>query len=242
MISKGEKWVIIGFQIDAYNMYLFCSRETVDVFSQSAAIYGISTSPDTDKIFTAAYEDGRVLLYDKRCPASEGLYLLAKFPRREAFRNCNIRRYLTCLKFNFLKFQTRCVWRITMQQPCMRASSIQSSRAWLQLRIRTKGSLCGTCDNRASSSQLKCTTKQTDFRLNWFCRSVVQYGGCIGKKKCMSVRISRDGRRAVGLRRRLPPVLYDLHSPRTVCSFDHAGYYNSCTMKSCCFAGDRDQV
>ena len=71
---------------------------------------------------------------------------------------------------------------------------------------------------------------------------LVKYGGSKSKQKCMSVQISSDGRRVIGLRRRLSPVLYDIHSARTVCNFDHAGYYNSCTMKSCCFAGDRDQV
>jgi hypothetical protein len=58
----------------------------------------------------------------------------------------------------------------------------------------------------------------------------------------MSVRISSDGRRVLALRRRLPPVLYNLHSREPLCQFDHPGYYNSCTMKSCCFAGEKDEV
>uniref|UniRef100_A0A8C4WVE4 Uncharacterized protein n=1 Tax=Eptatretus burgeri TaxID=7764 RepID=A0A8C4WVE4_EPTBU len=64
----------------------------------------------------------------------------------------------------------------------------------------------------------------------------------------MSVRFTGDGGRLAALRRRLPPVLYDLGGPRVgggpappPTQFDHPGYFNSCTMKSCCFAGDRDQ-
>ena len=37
-------------------------------------------------------------------------------------------------------------------------------------------------------------------------------------------------------------MLYNIHSPVARCEFDHKGYYNSCTMKSCCFAGASDQV
>lgn len=58
----------------------------------------------------------------------------------------------------------------------------------------------------------------------------------------LSVRISRDGKKVIGLRRRLPPVLYNIHSTQALYQFDNAGYYNSCTMKSCCFAGEDDEV
>jgi WD repeat-containing protein 22 len=57
----------------------------------------------------------------------------------------------------------------------------------------------------------------------------------------MSVRFNQRGTQILALRRRLPPVLYAVHSPTHICQFDHAGYYNSCTMKSCCFAGEDDQ-
>ena len=70
----------------------------------------------------------------------------------------------------------------------------------------------------------------------------MRYGGIRVRQNCMSVRISQSGDSLIALRRRLPPVLYKLNSPDAVCMFDHNGYYNSCTMKSCCFAGDKDQV
>ncbi|XP_078671583.1 LOW QUALITY PROTEIN: uncharacterized protein LOC144911481 [Branchiostoma floridae x Branchiostoma belcheri] len=73
-------------------------------------------------------------------------------------------------------------------------------------------------------------------------RSCVQrFGGSLTSDSAMSVKFNGLGTQVMGLRRRLPPVLYNLHSPAPACQFDHPGYYNSCTMKSCCFAGDRDQ-
>ncbi len=73
-------------------------------------------------------------------------------------------------------------------------------------------------------------------------RVVMEYGNVSGRpESAMSVRFDSSGARLLALRRRLPPALYDLHSPVARCQFDHPGYYNSCTMKSCCFAGMDDE-
>jgi hypothetical protein len=69
----------------------------------------------------------------------------------------------------------------------------------------------------------------------------MRYGGQNASQSCMSVRFNQRGTQILALRRRLPPVLYAVHSSMHICQFDHAGYYNSCTMKSCCFAGEDDQ-
>lgn len=61
-------------------------------------------------------------------------------------------------------------------------------------------------------------------------------------QSAMSVRFNSTGTQLLALRRRLPPVLYELHSRLPSFQFDNQGYFNSCTMKSCCFAGDKDQV
>jgi len=58
----------------------------------------------------------------------------------------------------------------------------------------------------------------------------------------MSVRFNYTGDRLLAMRRRLPPVIYRLNSTACHVQFNHAGYHNSCTMKSCSFAGGRDQV
>lgn len=61
------------------------------------------------------------------------------------------------------------------------------------------------------------------------------------QESCMSVRFSSSGDRLLGLRRRLSPVLYEIHSELPAMQFYSDNYYNSCTMKSCSFAGSRDQ-
>lgn len=70
---------------------------------------------------------------------------------------------------------------------------------------------------------------------------ILRYGGGYVQQSCMSVRFNQRGDQIIALRRRLPPVLYNIHSHMPVCEFDHTGYYNSCTMKSISFAGDNDQ-
>lgn len=72
--------------------------------------------------------------------------------------------------------------------------------------------------------------------------SLLRYGGSMSLQSAMSVRFNSAGTHLLALRRRLPPVLYELHSRLPSFQFDNQGYFNSCTMKSCCFAGDRDQV
>ncbi|KAG9336746.1 hypothetical protein JZ751_003094 [Albula glossodonta] len=71
--------------------------------------------------------------------------------------------------------------------------------------------------------------------------SLLRYGGSLSLQSAMSVRFNSTGTQLLALRRRLPPVLYELHSRLPSFQFDNQGYFNSCTMKSCCFAGDRDQ-
>lgn len=71
--------------------------------------------------------------------------------------------------------------------------------------------------------------------------SLLRYGGSMSLQSAMSVRFNSTGTQLLALRRRLPPVLYELHSRLPSYQFDNQGYFNSCTMKSCCFAGDKDQ-
>ncbi|XP_077395305.1 DDB1- and CUL4-associated factor 5 [Festucalex cinctus] len=71
--------------------------------------------------------------------------------------------------------------------------------------------------------------------------TLLRYGGSMSLQSAMSVRFNSTGTQLLALRRRLPPVLYELHSRLPSYQFDNQGYFNYCTMKSCCFAGDRDQ-
>lgn len=70
---------------------------------------------------------------------------------------------------------------------------------------------------------------------------VLRYGNESSAQSCMNVTFNAAGNRLLALRRRLPPILYAVDSTTHLCQFDHPGYYNSCTMKSCCFAGDSDE-
>lgn len=72
-------------------------------------------------------------------------------------------------------------------------------------------------------------------------KPVLQYGTEGPSQSCMYVRFNSAGNKLLALRRRLPPILYSIDSPKHLCQFDHYEYYNSCTMKSCCFAGDNDE-
>ncbi|XP_058445214.1 uncharacterized protein DDB_G0283357 [Malaya genurostris] len=69
----------------------------------------------------------------------------------------------------------------------------------------------------------------------------IRYGGENAAQSCMSIRFNSLGTQVLALRRRLPPILFSTASPEPICQFYHPDYYNSCTMKSCCFAGERDQ-
>ncbi|CAH0594333.1 unnamed protein product [Chrysodeixis includens] len=71
---------------------------------------------------------------------------------------------------------------------------------------------------------------------------VLRYAGNNGTcQNSMSVRFNSTGTQILALRRRQVPILYAVHSPSPIAEFFHQDYYNSCTMKSCSFAGERDQ-
>ncbi|KAJ8941914.1 hypothetical protein NQ318_013247 [Aromia moschata] len=80
----------------------------------------------------------------------------------------------------------------------------------------------------------------------WDCRKprekLLYYDSNSGKISGISACFDSTGKKILALRRRLPPVLYATQSEHALCQFYHPQYYNSCTMKTCCFAGDDDYV
>lgn len=66
----------------------------------------------------------------------------------------------------------------------------------------------------------------------------MQYGR---KGSCMNVRWDQTGTRILALRRRQVPILYEYNQSKHIAQFFHENYFNSCTMKSCCFAGMNDE-
>ncbi|XP_043656255.1 DDB1- and CUL4-associated factor 5 [Drosophila teissieri] len=69
-----------------------------------------------------------------------------------------------------------------------------------------------------------------------------QYNYIPESPSCMSVRFNCNGTLLLTLHRRLPPILYSPGSPEPVATFYHDEYFNSCTMKSCTFAGPQDEL
>ncbi|KZS20357.1 Serine/threonine-protein phosphatase [Daphnia magna] len=60
------------------------------------------------------------------------------------------------------------------------------------------------------------------------------------EKGAMSVRFNSLGDKLLCIRRREPPKVYHLYRDEDI-QLRADGYSNACTMKSCCFAGDRDE-
>ena len=60
------------------------------------------------------------------------------------------------------------------------------------------------------------------------------------EKGSMSARFNSVGDQLLILRRREPPKVYHLYREGEI-QLRAEGYNNACTMKSCCFAGDRDE-
>jgi WD repeat-containing protein 22 len=50
----------------------------VDVFQHEEAVYGLSNDPNNEHIFASACDDGRVLVYDTREPATSGAVATVK--------------------------------------------------------------------------------------------------------------------------------------------------------------------
>ncbi|KAL1513165.1 hypothetical protein ABEB36_002613 [Hypothenemus hampei] len=79
----------------------------------------------------------------------------------------------------------------------------------------------------------------------WDCRKpkeeLLHYDSDIGKSSGISACFDSTGKKVLALRRRLPPVLYNTQNDHSICQFYHPQYYNSCTMKTCSFAGESDE-
>lgn len=72
-------------------------------------------------------------------------------------------------------------------------------------------------------------------------KEVLHYGNKGAKQRAMSARFNKTGNQLLCLRRRQPMALFNINQSTSIAEFDCEGYSNSCTMKSCCFAGDKDQ-
>ncbi|XP_039249234.2 DDB1- and CUL4-associated factor 5-like [Styela clava] len=89
------------------------------------------------------------------------------------------------------------------------------------------------------------TSHSRDGMALWDIRSpkkeVLHYGQRGSKQRAMSARFNKTGNQLLCLRRRQCLALYNISDSKSIAEFDCDGYSNYCTMKSCCFAGDKDQ-
>ncbi|EDW81600.2 uncharacterized protein Dwil_GK10939 [Drosophila willistoni] len=73
-------------------------------------------------------------------------------------------------------------------------------------------------------------------------QALYQYKYIPESPSCMSVRFNCNGTLLLTLHRRLPPILFKPNCPEPLAAFYHEEYFNSCTMKSCTFAGPQDEL
>ncbi|KAK7488349.1 hypothetical protein BaRGS_00020323 [Batillaria attramentaria] len=185
-INSSNSKMYSGGNDEQVVVHDIASGQTVDVFLHEEAVYGLSADPNNDNIFASACDDGRVLIYDTREPASTDPFVLASYTSS-----------MHAVMYNPME-----------PRLLVTANAKEGVGLW-------------------------------DIRKPRSC--VLRYGGRYLQQSCMSVRINARGSHLVALRRRLPPVLYELGSTHPLCDLDHDGYYNSCTMKSCSFAGPNDE-
>ena len=52
---------------------MFCCRgDILNIFMHEDAVYGLSVDPFNENVFATACDDGRILIFDMRAPATEG--------------------------------------------------------------------------------------------------------------------------------------------------------------------------
>ena len=62
------------------------------------------------------------------------------------------------------------------------------------------------------------------------------------KQMVTSINFNKQGTQLIALRKDLRPCLYLLNEAKPFFYFDHEDFKNVCTLKTCCFAGDDDEL
>ncbi|XP_077494172.1 DDB1- and CUL4-associated factor 5 [Amblyomma americanum] len=130
---------------------------------------------------------------------------------------------------------------------CILVYDIREPRASDPLLLATSRSAFHAVAYNPTEPRLLVTANSHEGAALWDVRQpmrwLLRYSGGSGSaaQSAMSVRFNRRGSHVLALRRRRPPAVFRVESSRPLVQVDHAGYHNSCTMKSCCFAGQRDE-
>uniref|UniRef100_A0A914WYA4 Uncharacterized protein n=1 Tax=Plectus sambesii TaxID=2011161 RepID=A0A914WYA4_9BILA len=188
-------------------------------------IFCVGFSSDTRRVWSAG-NDTLVLLHDVETKklvdvwrANEAVYGLSIHPSDDNL-------FMTAAEDGKVH-----IWDVRTTQHCDDALLLASSRFPMQ------SAMFNPVDGRlVATANAKDGVQLYDVRrLN---KVLMQYEGRNG---AMCVRWDGAGNRLLALRLKAQPVLYNVASRHPIAVFDHPGYYNSCTMKSCSFAGPNDE-
>uniref|UniRef100_A0A1B0DHP0 Uncharacterized protein n=1 Tax=Phlebotomus papatasi TaxID=29031 RepID=A0A1B0DHP0_PHLPP len=177
--------IFSGGNDDTVIVHDVSSGETIDVFTHTKPVYGLSIDSTNEQIFATACEDGKLLIFDLRLSA-------------EVLNVAKCRAPFHAVMFHPLDGSF-----------LVSGNAKEGASLWDLRRPKTPTIRYGFREDTSQS--------------------------------CMSVRFNTLGNQILALRRRLPPILYNTLSPDPICQFYHPDYYNSCTMKSCTFAGEMDE-
>lgn len=208
------------------------TRDICDVFLHENAVLCVCVQPRASHLFATACESGHVSLYDLRLSNSDPIILASSAP------NASTRDY------------SHALW--------MSSDSSSSSNSSAES-VRSTGGAFQSCqfspvdDNLLAAANEVSGLSLIDLRMK---RTLLRYRAQRSLSKhstesvidtgtnqnAMSVRFSQSGQRLAVLRGKLRPAVYCLNEPAgPACLFDHEGFANACTLKSCCFAGLDDQ-
>jgi hypothetical protein len=187
-----------------------------DIFLHENAVLCISVHPAQSQIFATACESGELSLYDLRISNTTPIILATTSSTLRSLGSSSsysssCARYMGGGAFNSCSFNPI--------EPNLIAAANEISGVSL-VDIRMKKTIM-RYKTTASGSPIK---KLTDYKQN-----------------VMSVRFNSNGTHIAALRSKLRPVLYALNDDSPAYVFDHEEFKNSCTLKSCCFAGNNDQ-
>ncbi|KAH7940176.1 hypothetical protein HPB52_022091 [Rhipicephalus sanguineus] len=127
---------------------------------------------------------------------------------------------------------------------CILVYDVREPRSSDPLLLATSASPFHAVTYNPAEPRLLATANSREGAALWDVRRPRRYLRCYDgamSQSAMSVRFNGRGTQVLVLRRRRPPAVFRLEGRQPLVQLDHTDYCNSCTMKSCCFAGQRDE-
>lgn len=200
---------------------LFFSKDICDIFLHENAVLSIAVHPQQSQIFATACESGQISLYDLRLSNSDPIILASS--ARNVFRDYE-GTYIS-------------------SDDSSSGSSVSSSDS-----VLSTGGAFQSCHFNPVNGNLLAAANEIsglsliDIRMN---NTIHRYKShpnySSTNQNVMSVSFNKYGTQLAVLRNKLRPVVYETNNTCPMYTLDAQGFSNSCTLKSCCFAGDKDQ-